>query len=175
MVMAMIMMRSSLRGCVFHSVCVEHLNRCFRARSNCVLLPARWFAYARKEVCERRRGNVAPTIRHSSSATGTPLQGSAHIYPLVYALNSPRIFAYASNLRPSSIRIPVDQPEITNSHRGDVAPFDEPFVETSRRKRDLQTKLILIPFPILCFCKTHARRNIYRRTKMNLLFHPALL
>lgn len=79
------------------------------------------FVYARKEVCERRRSNVAPTIRHSSSATGTPLQGSAYIYPLAYALNSPRVFSYASDTRPSSIRIPIDQPEITSNHWNDVA------------------------------------------------------
>lgn len=64
-----------------------------------------------KEFTKGQRRNAAPpTIRHEFAATGTPLQGSAHIYPLAYALNSPRVFVYASDSRPSNVRIPVDQP-----------------------------------------------------------------
>jgi len=59
--------------------------------------------------CQRRNA-APPTIRHEFAATGTPLQGSAHIYPLAYVLNSPRVFVYTSDSRPSSVRIPVDQP-----------------------------------------------------------------
>lgn len=68
-----------------------------------------------KEFAKGQRRNAAPpTIRHEFAATGTPLQGSAHIYPLAYALNSPRVFVYASDSRPSSVRIPVDQPGRTS-------------------------------------------------------------
>lgn len=53
------------------------------------------------------------TIRHEF-ATGTSLQGSAYIYPLTHALNSPRIFVYASDMCLSSVQISVDQSGRTN-------------------------------------------------------------
>lgn len=102
------------------SVSMSHLRQ-VQISTNIFAYDRTTFAFASersmlgKEFTKGLRRNAAPlTIRHEFAATGIPLQGSAHIYPLAYALNSPRIFVYTSDSRPSNVRIPVDQPGRTS-------------------------------------------------------------